>query len=130
MSHFFRLADIPGASTGGSNGALKTVSFTRYRERRMISLPNGFLSGTLYLATGTLLLLNLDRVVQFDQNSGVKLKAWFTRKLGNSTLNRELWSVGTPSGFRSSRLAFRIVGVILLIVGLARVFLSLRSYLR
>lgn len=72
----------------------------------MTVLHNGFLFGTLYLVAGAFLLTYLDKIVQFDQNSGIKWKVFFHRKLGDSPLNRELWSVGTPSAFRGSRIAF------------------------
>jgi hypothetical protein len=95
----------------------------------MTALHNGFLFGTLYLVAGAFLLTYLDKIVEFDQNSGIKLKAFFRRKLGDSPLNRELWSVGSPSGFRASRIAFRLVGVILLIVGIAKLLLTFRALL-
>jgi hypothetical protein len=88
---------------------------------------SNFLQGTLCLVVGALILQNLEALVRFDQHSGIKLKAWFEKQLGNSALNRELWSVGTPSGFRSSRIVFRIVGVLCLIGGTALVALSLRG---
>jgi hypothetical protein len=94
----------------------------------MTAIQSDFLSGTLFLVAGALLLVNLDRIVEFDQNSGVRLKHFFRRKLGDSPLNREVWSVGTLSGFRSSRIAIRIVGVVLVIVGVAHVFLAFRRY--
>jgi hypothetical protein len=78
----------------------------------MTVLHNGFFFGTLYLVAGALLLTYLDKIVEFDQNSGIKLKAFFRRKRGDSSLNRELWSAGTPSSYRASRIAFRFVGVV------------------
>ena len=89
---------------------------------------SSFLLGTLFLAAGTLILQNVDALARFDQNSGIKLKEWFRKKLGHSPLNRELWSVGTPSGFRSSKNVFRIAGVITLLVGALLVALSLRIH--
>jgi hypothetical protein len=88
---------------------------------------SNFLWGTVWLAAGALLLNNLDAIVRFDQHSGSRQKAWFKKKLGNSVLNRELWSVGTPSGFRSSRIVFRVLGIIALTVGVALVGLSFRG---
>ena len=90
----------------------------------MSEILSKFLRGTLYLAIGTLVLRNLDAIVGFDQHSGVRLKSWFNRKLGKSVLNRELWSVGTPSGFRTSRIVLQIAGVIALLMGLLLVGLS------
>jgi hypothetical protein len=77
----------------------------------MIMLHNGFFFGTLYLVAGALLLTYLDKIVEFDQKSGIKLKTFFRRKLGDSFLNRELWSVGTPSSYRTSRIVFHLAGV-------------------
>ena len=99
-----------------------------YRVPVQMSEPlSYFLQGTLCMAIGALILQNLDALVRFDQHSGIKLKAWFKKQLGNSALNRELWSVGTPSGFRSSRVVFRIVGVLSLVGGTALMALSLRG---
>jgi hypothetical protein len=95
----------------------------------MTVLHNGLFFGTLYLVAGALLLTYLDKIVEFDQNSGIKLKAFFRRKLGDSSLNRELWSAGTPSGYRASRIAFRIAGVVFVVVGIAKLLLTFRGYL-
>ena len=35
----------------------------------MTAIQSDFLSGTLFLVAGALLLVNLDRIVEFDQNS-------------------------------------------------------------
>jgi len=86
-----------------------------------------FLQGTFWMAVGAIVLQNLDALVRFDQHSGIKLKAWLKKQLGTSTLNRELWSVGTPSGFRGSRTVFRVVGVLSIVGGTALVCLSLRG---
>jgi hypothetical protein len=100
----------------------------RYRVRAQMNQNlYGLLSGVFCLAAGALILHNLDALVQFDQDSGIRLKAWFNKQLGKSVLNRELWSVGAPSGFRSSRIAFRVAGVILLLGGLVLVGLSFRG---
>jgi len=56
----------------------------------------------------------------------VSTEAW----LKNSSAlppDRELWSVGTPSGFRGSRTVFRVVGVLSIVGGTALVCLSLRG---
>jgi hypothetical protein len=86
-----------------------------------------FLYGSFCLAVGALILQNLDGLVRFDQQSGAKLKAWLKKHVSNPTLNRELWSVGTPSGRRSSRIVFRVAGVILILLGAALVGLSFRG---
>lgn len=89
---------------------------------------SNFLWGTVYLAAGTLLLNNLDAIVRFDQHSGTSRKAWFKKTLGNSVLSREFWFVGTPSGVRRARIAFRVLGIIALAVGVALVGLSFRGH--
>jgi len=58
-----------------------------------------FIWGTIFLVVGTILLWCLDAVVRLDQNSGLRLESWFQKKLGNSVLNRELWSVGLQAVF-------------------------------
>jgi hypothetical protein len=83
---------------------------------------------TISLIAGILFLSNVNRIAQFNQSCSVKLKSWFHKKLGNSPLNRELWSIG--SGHRSSRLVIRIAGVVFLLTGLARMVLALRIYSR
>jgi len=91
-------------------------------------LHNGFFFGTVYLIAGALLLTYLDKIVEFDQSSGIKLKGFFRRKMGDSSLNRELWSVGTPSGYRASRIAIRLAGVVLVVVGIAELLLTFWGY--
>jgi len=88
----------------------------------------GFLIGTLHLVAGVFLLLYLDKVVEFDRKRRIKWKAFFRRKLGNSFLNHELWQDGISSSFRASRIAFRLMGVILLIIGIAWLLLTLRYW--
>jgi len=83
--------------------------------------------GIVSVVLGALILVNLDTIVRFDQRSGMKLRSWFRKKLGNSVLNRELWTVGTPgtpSGLRSSRVSFKVVAIVLLVVGAVIVALS------
>ena len=109
--------------------ALKTRHWKDTVAVEMTVLHNGYFFGTLYLVAGALLLTYLDKIVEFDRNSGIRLKAFFRRKLGNSSLNRELWSVGTPSGSRTSRIAFRLVAVVLVVVGIAKLLLTFRVYL-
>ncbi|MGB7614861.1 MAG: hypothetical protein WBL56_20065, partial [Candidatus Acidiferrum sp.] len=86
-----------------------------------------FFCGSLCLAAGALILQNIEALVQFDQQSGTKLNAWFKKRVKNPALNRELWSVGTESGSRNSRIVFRVVGVILILLGVALVGLSFRG---
>ena len=74
------------------------------------------------------MLQNLDALARFDQRSGSRLNDWFKKKLGNSRLNRELWPVGTPSGFRSSKIGLGVAGAISLLFGAVLVCLSLRSH--
>jgi hypothetical protein len=85
---------------------------------------------TISLIAGILFLSNVNRIAQFNQTCGVKLKSFFHKKLGNSPLNRELWSIGTPSGHRSSRFVIRIAGVVFFLAGLARMVLAFRIYSR
>lgn len=85
--------------------------------------------GILSLVSGVLILVNLDYIARFDQRSGVKLRSWFQRKLGDSILNRDLWAggiPGTPSGLRSSRNCFRGMAIVFLVGGAVIVALSAR----
>ena len=79
--------------------------------------------GTLSVATGIVLLQNLDGIARLDQRTGAIMNDSFENS-GNSFLNRELWSVGTPSGFRRSRIVLQIAGIISLLVGAVLVGLS------
>jgi len=108
--------------------SLKSQTLDRRVCERMSELLTNFLLGTLFLTAGALILQNLDALARFDQHSGSRLSDWFKKKLGNSGLNRELWSVGTPSGFRSSKVGLRVAGVIYLLFGAVLVCLSLRSH--
>jgi hypothetical protein len=96
----------------------------------MTALHNDFLIGTLHLVAGALLLIYLDEVVEFEQQFGIKLKAFFRRRLGNSLLNYELWRVGVSSGFRASRIGFRLVCLIFLFLGLAWLLPTFWRYLK
>jgi hypothetical protein len=89
---------------------------------------SNFLWGTVCLVAGALILHNLDSVVRFDQVSGTRLKGWFNKQLGKSVLNRELWSVGTPNGFRSSRIVFRVVAIVAILFGVLLIGFSFRSH--
>jgi hypothetical protein len=86
--------------------------------------------GTLFLAAGIVLLQNLDGIARLDQRTGAWMNDWFQKRLGNSFLNRELWSVGTPSGFRRSRIALQIAGIISLLVGAVLVGLAFHGLFR
>ena len=91
---------------------------------------SNILWATIFLIAGILFLSNVNRIAQFNQTCGVKLRSLFHKKLGNSPLNRELWSIGTASEHRSSRFAIRIAGVVFLLAGLARMVLALLIYSR
>jgi hypothetical protein len=81
---------------------------------------SNFLWGSIWLLAGVLTLLNLDALVLFDRHFGVRRRAWCQKHLGNSFLNRPLWSVRTPSAFPASRISkigFRVIGILLLLVG-------------
>jgi|ERR1700676_1212538 len=86
------------------------------------------LSGTILLSVGVLILQNLETIARFDQSSGVKVHSWFKRKLGDSVLNREIYSVGAPSGFRKSRIGLRGAGVFSIVVGTLFISLGLVRY--
>jgi hypothetical protein len=67
------------------------------------------------LLAGILLLVNLEMFARFDQASGLRAHQWFRKVLGsNSVLNRELYSVGTPSGFKRSLKVLRLVSFFLI----------------
>jgi hypothetical protein len=86
--------------------------------------------GTLCLAAGALTLRTSDALARFDQKAGVRLKYWFRKKLGDSALNRELWSVGTTTGLRSSTIGIRVARTIFLVVGMLLLGLSLHRHFR
>lgn len=90
--------------------------------------PGDLLLATVFLAVGVVLLVYIDKWVEFDQRSAVKMKALVNRKLGNS-MSRELWPAGSSTAYRISKIAFRFAGVFLLIVGVGLLFLTFRTYL-
>jgi len=94
----------------------------------MTALHSDFLIGTLHLVAGALLLVHLDKVVAFDQQFGIKRRAFFRRKLGNSFLNYELWPV-RELNVRASRIGFRLLGLIFVLLGLAWLIPTFWSYL-
>jgi hypothetical protein len=82
--------------------------------------------GVTAILAGVVLLLNLNSVANFDQRCGVRINAWLKERLGNSFLTRDVYSVGTPSGLRKSRIGLGIAGVVLVLGGLAIAAISLR----
>ena len=89
---------------------------------------SNLLFGTVFLTVGVFILQYLDAIARFDQSSGVKVHFWFKKKLGDSALNREIYSVGTPSGLRKSKIGLRGAGVFCIVVGLLFVSLGLTRY--
>jgi hypothetical protein len=86
---------------------------------------------TLFLIVGSIILANLDALTHFDQSSGLKMHSWFKKKLGAESIwNREVYSVGTPSGRKRSRLGFAAVGILCLLAGFVSLCLSLMRYIR
>jgi len=86
---------------------------------------------TLFLIVGTIILTNLDALTNFDQSSGLKMHSWFKKKLGAESIwNREVYSVGTPSGHKRSKIGFVAVGIVCLLAGFVSLCLSLRQYIR
>ena len=80
---------------------------------------------------GILLFVNLNRLARFDQATGLRVHHWFRKKLGsNSVLNRELYSVGTPSGLNKSLKALRFAAIFLIGTGFLWFTVWLVSYLR
>src|SRR5260370_33749015 len=88
----------------------------------MSEVARNLLSGTIFLSVGVLILQNLEAIARFDQSTGVKLHSWFKKKLGDSVLNRKIYSVGTPSGLLKWRIELLGAGVFCLF--LVRLFLS------
>jgi hypothetical protein len=90
-----------------------------------------FVIATLFLIVGSIILANLDALTHFDQNSGLKMHSWFKKKLGaESAWNREVYSVGTPSGHKRSKAAFTAVGIFCLLAGFVSLSLSRIRYIR
>ncbi len=108
--------------------SLKSLKPTYRVCEEMSEHLSNLLCGTFLLALGTLILFNLEAVARLDQHSGIRLKSWFQKQLGKSVLNRELWPVGTPGAFRSSRIVLRIVGIFSVLAGAGLVALSFRRY--
>jgi hypothetical protein len=90
-----------------------------------------FVIATLFLVAGSTILTNIDALTQFDQSSGLKMHSWFKKKLGaESAWNREVYSVGTPSGHKKSKVAFTAVGILCLLAGFVSLSLSFVRYMR
>lgn len=90
-----------------------------------------FVIATLFLVVGSVVLTNLDALTHFDQSSGLKMHSWFKKKLGaESTWNREVYSVGTPSGHKRSRVEFAAVGILCLLAGFISLCISLMRCVR
>jgi hypothetical protein len=100
------------------------------RQIRSAQLADATIAAA-FLFVGVLILMNLDALTEFDQRSGLRMHSWFKRKLGpDSTWNREIYSVGTPSGHKKSRVGFTAVGVLCVLAGFILFSLVLMSYLR
>jgi hypothetical protein len=86
---------------------------------------------TVFLFVGSIILTNLDALAHMDQSSGLKVHSWFKQRLGAaSTWNREIYSVGTPSGHKRSKVGFAIAGVLCLLAGFVSLGLFLMRYIR
>ena len=96
----------------------------------MTAQQSDFLYGTLFLIAGVLLLTYLEKIVELDQKSEILTRAFFRKKLGNSILNRDLWSIETQAAVRASRIALRCAAVVLLLTGTAVLLLAFRHSFR
>ena len=86
---------------------------------------------TGFLMVGSIILTNLDALTDFDQSSGLKMHSWFKKKLGAESIwNREVYSVGTASGHKGSKVGFAAVDIVCLLAGLIWLCLSLMRYIR
>lgn len=86
---------------------------------------------TLFLIVGAIILTNLEALTHLDQSSGLKIHSWFKKKLGAESIwNREVYSVGTPSGHKRSKAGFVAVGILCLLAGFVSLSLSLMRYIR
>jgi hypothetical protein len=88
------------------------------------------LSGTALLAAGIAMSLYRDDLAAADQRAGASLNAWLKKRLGESFLTRDIYSVSTESGLQRSKVTFRVVGIVLCLCGTALVILSLLEFLR
>ena len=86
---------------------------------------------TLFLIVGSIILTNSDALTHLDQSLGLKIHSWFKNKLGAESIwNREVYSVGTPSGHKRSRAGFAAVGILCLSAGFVSLYLSLVHCIR
>ena len=85
--------------------------------------------GIVNILAGAALLLHLDSVANFDQRWGVRFNAWLKERFGNSRITRDVYSVGNPNGLRKSRIVFRVIGVVLILYGMAVAAISFRLLL-
>jgi|KBSMisStandDraft_5_1062788.scaffolds.fasta_scaffold310973_2 hypothetical protein len=91
----------------------------------------GFMAfGIVNILAGAALLLNLDSVANLDQRCGARFNAWLKERFGNLRMNRDIYSSGgNVSGLRKSRIVFRVIGVVLILYGLAVAAISFRLLL-
>jgi len=90
----------------------------------------GFMAfGIVNILAGAALLLNLQSVANLDQRCGVRFNAWLKERFGNLRMNRDIYSGGNVSGLRKSRIVFRVIGVVLILYGLAVAAISFRLLL-
>jgi hypothetical protein len=86
---------------------------------------------TVFLMAGSVIFLNLDALAEFDQRSGLRTNNWLKKWLGASSFwNREIYSVGTPSGHRKSKIGFGIAGGACLISGIIALGFWIIQYFR
>jgi hypothetical protein len=94
----------------------------------MTEQASNLVVGTVFLTVGVFTLQNLDTIARFDQSTGRKLHSWVKKNLGGSTLSRDIFSVGTPSGLRNSKIGLGGAGVLFMVVGLLFISLGLLRY--
>ena len=85
--------------------------------------------GIVAVTAGVAILLKLDALAKFDQRCGAKLNTRLRKRLGDSWLTHDIYSAGTPSGLRKSRIGLGIAGVGLILGGLAISALALKTLL-
>jgi hypothetical protein len=95
----------------------------------MTGAISDLVQSAIAILAGVSILLNLDFVMNFDQRWEVKVNAWLKKRLGNSLLTRDIYSIGTPSGLRKSRICLRIAAIVLILSGLALATMSVRLML-
>ena len=105
--------------------ALAIEKFALYSSHKMNGTVSNVIQGGFAILAGAAMLLNLEWIANFDQRCGVKVNAWLKKWLGNSFLTRDVWSVGTQSGKRSSKICCGVAAAFLILCGLALVTVSL-----